>query len=455
MSKLIIQIFVVVSLLLCDHQSIYADDALADQARRSLEKATEFLGSISTNGGYVGIYSIDLKQRFGESKYEKARSNEIWVQPPGTPSVGKVFLRAYKATNDRRYLTAARNVARALAWGQRQIGGWDHRVRVDHLKPDSVQPERANGRCTFDDNITQEALSFLMAIDQILDEVWLTESIERGLQFMLQSQFANGAWPQWFPLRGGYHNNYTFNDNSINDCIRVMTEAHKYYGKKEYLDSARRGGDFMILSQGKPPQAGWAQQYDQELKPSWARSFEPAGLCSAATGRNIRALVDLYLYTKDEKYLKPIPAAIDWLKRSQIKPNLWGRLYEVGSNKPIYGDRRDGNKIHYDYKKISEFERTHYAWQGEYGINSAIRYYEKVKQLGPEKYLAQRDKSLTTKERQARAHGLADRIKIVIASQDQNGRWKRGDEIYIADFVSNLNSLCAYLELIKNDTKFF
>jgi len=451
MSKLIIQIFVGVSLLLCDHQAIYADEALADQARRSLAKATEFLGSISTNGGYVGIYSTDLKLRFGESKYEKTRANEIWVQPPGTPSVGKAFLRAYKATDDKQYLTAARKVARALAWGQREIGGWDHRVKVDHLKPDSVQPERAKGRCTFDDNISQEAISFLMEIDQILDEAWLTESVELGLQFMLKSQFANGAWPQWYPLRGGYHNNYTFNDNSINDCIRVMIEAHKHYGKQKHLDSARRGGDFMILSQCKPPQAGWAQQYDQELKPSWARSFEPAGICSAATGRNIRTLVGLYLYTKDNKYLKPILPAIDWLKRSQIKPNLWGRLYEVGSNKPIYGDRRDGNKVHYDYNEISEFERTHYSWQSSYGIPGIIVYYERIKQLGPETYIAQRDKSLTIKECQARAHSLADRIKTVIASQDPNGRWKRGNEIYIADFVSNLNNLCAYLELVKND----
>jgi hypothetical protein len=449
MAKFMMRYFTVFSLFAGSVQAVYADDTLAESARRSLAKANEFLDSISTNGGFVGIYSLDLTERFGESKYEKAHVNEIWVQPPGTPSVGKAFLAAYNVTKDQRYLTAARKVARALAWGQRDIGGWDHRVRVDHLKPDSVRPERAKGRCTFDDNITQEALSFLMAIDLRLDEAWLTESVELGLQFMLQSQFANGAWPQWYPLRGGYYNHYTFNDNSINDCIRVMMEAHKYYGKKEYLDSARRGGDFMILSQCNPPQAGWAQQYNLELKPSWARSFEPPGICSAVTGRNIRTLIGLYLYTKDEKYLKPIPAAIDWLKRSQIKPNLWGRIYEVGSNRPIYGDRRDGNKIHYIYEKISEFERSHYSWQSSYGIPGIIAYYEKVKQLGLERFLAQREKSLTAKQRQARARSMAARVKSVISDQDKNGCWKRGEEIHIADFVANINTLSGYLELIK------
>ena len=39
---------------------------------QSVTSATEYLDGISTNGGFVGIYSIDLKQRFGEAVHEKA-----------------------------------------------------------------------------------------------------------------------------------------------------------------------------------------------------------------------------------------------------------------------------------------------------------------------------------------------------------------------------------------------
>ena len=64
------------------------DRPLDQQVRAALAKAATFLQSISTHGGYVGIYSHDLQQRYGEGLYEKARAEEIWVQPPGTPSVG-------------------------------------------------------------------------------------------------------------------------------------------------------------------------------------------------------------------------------------------------------------------------------------------------------------------------------------------------------------------------------
>lgn len=278
-------------------------------ARDALERATAFLRSISTNGGYVGMYSPDLEERYGEARYERASSTQIWVQPPGTPSVGEVFLRAYRITNDPRYLEAAREVGRALAWGQRKEGGWDHRVDVEHLTPDAKTPDRKSGHCTFDDNITQEAITFLMQLDEELDESWLDGSINLALEFMMRARFDNGAWPQWYPLRGGYHDYYTFNDNAINDCIRVMLEAHRHYDKPAYRESALRGGDFIIAFQLPVPRgAGWSQQYSHDPEPAWARGFEPPGVRTAATARNIRTLIELYLYPGNENVVKGEPA---------------------------------------------------------------------------------------------------------------------------------------------------
>ena len=81
---------------------------LDQRARIALVKAAAYLQSISTNGGYVGSYSLDLQQRYGEGLYEKTRTEEIWVQPPGTPSVGKALLRAHRVTDDAQHLTTAR-----------------------------------------------------------------------------------------------------------------------------------------------------------------------------------------------------------------------------------------------------------------------------------------------------------------------------------------------------------
>ncbi|MCK4294097.1 MAG: hypothetical protein KAY65_12940 [Planctomycetes bacterium] len=151
-----------------------------------------------------------------------------------------------------------------------------------------------------------------------------------------------------------------------------------------------------VLSLAVLALVGQAQQYSGDLKPAWARSFEPPGVCSAVTAHNMRTLVQLYLYTKDNTYLRPIPAAIEWLENSNVGQNLWARLYEVGTNRPIYGDRMDGNKIHYDYDKLSLKERTSYAWQGEYGIGSTISYYRRCKTVGADAYQARQQKNALT-----------------------------------------------------------
>ena len=428
---------------------VVASDGLVGEAKAAMKKAASYFRSISTNGGYVGIYSLDLQERYGEAVYEKAGPSEIWVQPPGTPTVGQCYLRAWKVTGDKFYFDAARDVARALVWGQRRIGGWDHRVDVAHLTPDAKTSIRKEGRCTFDDNITQGALKFLIDADSTIDEPWLTEGVELGIAFMIKSQFANGAWPQWYPLRGGYYDYYTFNDNAINDCIDVMLKAHKAYGNDEYLASARRGGDFIIASQLPGPQAGWAQQYSHDMKPAWARSFEPPGVCTAVTARNIRTLVQLYLYTKDAKYLAPIPAAIEWLNESKIGDNLWARLYEVGSNRPIYGDREDGNKVHYDYEKVSLKERSSYGWRGEYGIGNATSYYHQVKSIGAEAYPAEQQEEPSAALRAERLRKAAFSAGEAIAALDKKGRWIAEDRITCETFVRNFRILYDYLELAQ------
>jgi len=426
---------------------VSAADKLSDQAQEAMKKSTAFLRSISTQGGYVGIYSLDLKERYGEAKREKAEIGEIWVQPPGTPSVGKAYLRGYTVTGDKYYYEAARQTALALAWGQRQAGGWDHRVDVSHRTPHSNRVVRNKGQCSFDDNISQEPLSFLIQLDKHLDEPWLTEAIDVALDFFLEAQFDNGAWSQWYPLRGKYHDYYTFNDGAINDCIRVLLEAYKAYGNQKYLNAAKRAGEFIIASQLPSPQAGWAQQYSHDLKPAWARAFEPPAVCTLATAKNIRTLVDLYLVTKDAALLQPIPAAIDWLNRSQIGDRLWARLYELDTNKPIYGDRDE--KVHYTLEELSDERRYGYGWQGDFNIPDTIEYYQSVIKLGTDKYLAKQSRPIRNSRRKRLATSLENQVEHVIAQLDEKGRWTREDTFTSGDFVENFNLLCDYLELLK------
>lgn len=421
--------------------SSYMPDATRQQqVKNAMEKATAFIRSISTKGGYVSTYSNNLKKRYGEGRYELATPTEIFTQDPGTSSIGNCFLRAYKVTGEEEYLAAAYDAGRALAWGQRKEGGWDHLVDVSHLYSHSKNPEHKSGDCTFDDNISQGALSYLIDLDEIIDADWLTESIELGLKFMLSSQAENGAWPQWYPLLGSYHDYWTFNDDAINNCIRVMIKAHQVYKKDEYLESVKKAGDFIIMAQFKAPQAGWAQQYQHDMQPGWARRFEVPGVGSLATASVMIMLADIYLYTKNDKYLKPIPAAIKWLKDSKIEENLWARIYEMGTNKPIYGNH--DRRVHYLFSE----GRSDYRFQGSFGINESISYCNDVIKMKGE----YKKEILSQIDRDAKIDNMMKSVVNAVASLDDRGCWldRVQDMIHLEDFVTNMNLFCEYLELV-------
>lgn len=394
--------------------------SLSSRLEDAMLKTTYFLRSISTAGGYAGIYSLDLIDRYGESLKHHLSASQIWIQPPGTPTIGEVFLRAYHITHEPEYLDAATTVGQAIVWAQKMSGGWSYTADMAGFQH-GIDHTPENGPCTFDDDTTQAALRFLMHLDQVVHERWLSKSVKSGLNHMLFSQFSNGAWPQWYPLKGGYFDYYTFNDGVINTCIDVMLEAHKLYDNPRHLRSAKLGGDFIILSQFRHPQSGWAQQYSHDMEPAWARDYEPPAVCSAVTAWNIKTLIALYQYTDNYKYLRPIRAAISWTEYSKLNDE-WARFYEMETNLPIYGDI--DRKIHYTLEEISEERRHGYRWHGTFGIPSAVQQYEAL--------FAFTESDLEV-------------IRIV-QEQDYRGRWVRDEKIHMEDFVKNLNLLCDYLD---------
>lgn len=452
------------------------DDSLAKEAQATLEKATAFFRTLSTNGGYLWWYSEDLKARGGE---RKATETQIWVQPPGTPAVGMAFPCAYEVTKDKRYLEAASAAADALVWGQLASGGWDYlidfdlqnsqrwyrRAEMGLLSPDEI-PKRRNST-TFDDNTTQSALRFLMTVQQLTNSPAQQQAIEYGLQGLLAAQYKNGAFPQRYegkprdfnsdPLKRaqlppsyphsfphqGYGAFYTFNDNTIRHCILTLLDAYQRYGKGEFLEAAKRGGDFIILAQLPAPQTAWAQQYDFDMFPAWAREFEPPAVCSSESGGVVRTLVDLYLASGEEKYLQPIPAAINWFKRSQIAPNQWARFYELGSNKPLYFTK--------DYQLVySDGDLpTHYSFKGKYDIPAVIAYYEEVKRLGRDAYLERQQQPLTSTQKAARRQALEPLVRKVMAALDDKGRWVVNGRVESRVFQRNVQILCDYLEVVN------
>lgn len=477
-----------------------AADFLPREAKAAADKATAFLRSISTQGGYVWRYSLDLKTRAGEGK---ATDTMIWIQPPGTPSVGMAFLHAFEATGDARYLDAAKAAADALAAGQLESGGWNYsidfdpeRARRDYRRADKgrISPADAAKRfniSTYDDDNTQSAVQFLMAVADASKGAGdardrrIREARDYALAKMLEAQFPNGAWPQRydgvpkaandFPVlkasipknwprewpKPDYKHFYTLNDNAMRDCIRVMLDAHKRYGKPEHLAAAKKAGEFLLLAQLPEPQPAWAQQYNARMEPDWARAFEPPAVTAGESAGATGILMDLYIETGDEKYLQPIPAVIAWWKRSEIAPGRWARYYELGTNKPIYGDR-DG-KIYHRLDQISEERRTGYGWEGGFNVASTIRRYEQLMKEGREAALKKREpRPLSAKTKAERARSLEPRVREVIAALDSQGRWitkgkfskevkglEFADRIETRVYIENMRVLCDYLEAAR------
>ncbi|MEQ2006659.1 MAG: pectate lyase [Limisphaerales bacterium] len=468
---------------------------LPQQARDALAKATRFMRSISAEGGYLWRYSLDLKERAGETK---ATATQVWIQPPGTPSMGMTFLRAYSATRDTLFLDAARAAGDALATGQLESGGWDYLIDFDPAKAsgwlrrsdigkvaDADRAKRKNVS-TFDDDNSQSAVRFLLALADATKgsadprDVRIRIALDYALKKMLEAQYPNGAWPQRadglprkaadYPVikatipttypreytKENYTRHYTLNDNTQRDCILTLLDAWHRTGRRELLDAVKRGAEFLLLAQLPEPQPTWAQQYNARMEPAWARAFEPPAACSNESVGVLRLLTDLYVELGDERYLEPLPRAIAWFKRSEISPGLWARYYELGTNKPIFGDR-DG-KIYYRLEDISEERRKGYSWRGDYGVQGAIARYEEVKQRGREAMQARlKFKPPTAEQKASRAKSMEARVQSAIAALDAQGRWVTkgdlrrrdfdfGDRIETSTFIRNVELLADYLE---------
>lgn len=448
------------------------------QAAGALRKAVEFFRTeVATEGGYLWRYSEELARREGEGR---ASATTVWVQPPGTPAVGIAFLEAYDATGEADYLDAAREAGRCLVRGQLRSGGWTYRIEFDpqqrrryaYRVDPPAQRSRQRNTSTLDDNTTQAALRLLMRLDKALDfeDAKIHEAARYALSSLLKVQYPNGAWPQRFdappdpkafPIRkasypeswsrefpgASYWRCYTLNDNVLSDAIEVMFEAWRTYGEEKYRASAERGGQFILLAQMPEPQPAWAQQYDAEMHPAWARKFEPPAVTGGESQGVLRTLLQLYRQTGEKKYLAPVPRAIAYFRRSQLPDGRLARFYELKTNKPLYFTRE------YELTYSDEDLPTHYGFKVGSGIERIERTYRQLSKLDPEQLRRRPPQGPRKPSRRQ-----IGQVENVIAALDSRGRWVdegrlkyHGSDdptrrvIDCRTFIQNVGILSAYL----------
>lgn len=306
----------------------------------------------------------------------------------------------------------ARTIADNIVSYQTPAGGWGK-------NQDRAAPPRQPGQSfvtgddsqwafvgTIDNGATTTELRFLARVQSALPAPQgapYRAAFEKGIRYLLDSQFPNGGWPQVYPLQGGYHDALTYNDDALVEVVEVLIDAGS--GQRDYAfvspalaaearGAAARAVSVILASQivSGGQRAGWGQQHDPlTLAPVGARNFEPASLSSNESASLLRLL--MRLPSPEPRVVEAVHGGVAWLqaaalrdvewsaatetdgRRLAAKPGagpLWSRFYDIETMRPIFGDR--DKTVHDDVNAISAERRNGYSWFGT-GPAAAIRDY--------------------------------------------------------------------------------
>ena len=288
----------------------------------------------------------------------------------------------------------AKKVADIILSYQADAGGWPK--NTDTVSQPYVG-DRAKLQPTFDNKGTVDELRFMARMVNATKAEAYRQSFDRGLAYVLKAQYANGGWPQFFPLRQGYFDHITFNDGAM---VRVL-EFVREVGRDEryaFLDaktgeSCRQAFErgiacilkCQIIVEGKP--AVWCAQHDEKtFAPAKARSYELPSFSGSESVGIVRLLMSLEKPTPDIR--ASIEGAIAWFEAHKVvgqrldkvtdkdgKPNLvmvpdpkapdlWARFYDLKTGAPYVCDRDGIPKP--KLADIGHERRNGYSWFGEY-----------------------------------------------------------------------------------------
>ncbi len=377
-----------------------------EQAMKTMLKATGYMvQKVSTNGGYVWYYTPDLSRQWGEMEAYKSM---IWLQHPGTISMGHLFLDVYHTTHNDYYYQAAQKAAAAVIQGQSPDGGWNY--MVDFEGEESLKKwyntigkngwrleefQHYYGNSTFDDDVTSDAARFLLRMYLEKKDPVYKPALDKSIAFVLKSQYPNGGWPQRYPQKEGFSKKgfpdytgfYTFNDDVIWENIHLLIQCYLVLDEDRFLVPIHKGMDFYLKSQDT--NGAWGQQLNMKMETASARTYEPAAFLPSATCENALLLLKFYQFTGDKQFLIAVPKAIHWLEEVALpKEKIEGNrthptFVEVKTNKPIYVHRKGANvkygSYYFDYNDTNLL--SHYYGKAHIELQELKEEYLRISKL--------------------------------------------------------------------------
>src|SRR5690606_39140678 len=288
---------------------------------------------------------------------------------------------------------------------QRYDGGWPKEwpIKKDYLREYSdseierLYDLKYKRDCTFDNGATWTEMRFLGKVANATKNAEYLLAFNHGFDFLIESQYENGGWPQYYPGLERYSPGFskwspdgiesfiTFNDDAMIGVIWLLKDISEgksdfsFVGsdrRKRAAEAVRKGIDCILNSQfiydGK--RTAWPSQMDERtFEPRWGRDFEPLSLVSGESVKIVRFLMSLE--KPDEAVISAIQGAVQWLVDVKIEgirieqtkepvkirghtyrreryvvedpnaPPIWARFYELNIFRPIFASR--GSEVKY------------------------------------------------------------------------------------------------------------
>jgi PelA/Pel-15E family pectate lyase len=310
---------------------------------------------------------------------------------------------------------------------QRNNGGWaknyDMQAILTPGQVDSLIRTKDMVHTTFDNSTTYTHVEYLAKVYTVTGVEKYKEACLKGIRFMLNAQYKNGGWPQYFPLeKDNYSSHITFNDGAYLGVMKTLglirnnDPAFSFVSdamRKEVAMSFDKGLECILKTQivSKGRLTAWCQQYNEfDLKPAWARAYE---MPSITNGESVSIVLFLMSFDHpDQRIITAVQSAVKWFNDSKIyntsvqtvqapaeksqwktstidrvvvrdtlAPPIWTRFYEIETERPLFSDRN--GKLLYSMAEVSRERRSGYGWYTYAPAEALAKYSEWQRKWAP------------------------------------------------------------------------
>ncbi len=307
---------------------------------------------------------------------------------------------------------------------QRDTGGWSKNVDMARIlsEQDKAKLNKAKSKkdSTFDNGATHKQIRYLAKVYYATRLKRFRQALLRGIDYLLEAQYANGGWPQIYPGLRGYSKFITFNDGAMIGAMSVLRDITEKKPEYAFVDKARRqkaekagqkGIECILKCQivvdGK--KTAWCAQHDEKtFIARKARSYELPSISGSESVGVVRFLMSID--NPAPEIIEAVQNAVAWFDRVKLTgirqinkpdssmergydkviikdasaPPIWARFYQIGTNRPIFCSRDGIPKA--TLAEISYERRTGYSWLGYYATSLLAKDYPAwQKKWAPEK----------------------------------------------------------------------